>query len=227
MITGVVALAFRMWPVRLLRMVQHHRDLLERRTHRVLVWLAVGVWPTRSLDYVGLLGPAADARAKPARRQARAGRAQHLRRGRPGLRAHAVGGVPLVRLPSLRAGGGRVPARRPRPRPVLCPLEPAELRPPHPGLPGGPGGAGARPHEADHHGRRVRRRDRLRPAERREQLRLGADPALRAADPRRRHHRGGRDHGERAPDRHPLERGAHRSKGPRSSSPTRSSSRNG
>src|SRR5262245_37682535 len=39
-------------------MVQHHRELLERRTQRVLVWLAVGVWLVRSLDYVGLLGPA-------------------------------------------------------------------------------------------------------------------------------------------------------------------------
>jgi small-conductance mechanosensitive channel len=56
--TGLVALAFRMWPIRLLRMIQHHRDLLERRTHRVLVWLAFGVWLTRSLDYVGVLGPA-------------------------------------------------------------------------------------------------------------------------------------------------------------------------
>lgn len=57
-ITGLVALAFRVWPGRLLRMIEHHRDLLERRTHRVLVWLAFGVWLTRSLDYVGVLGPA-------------------------------------------------------------------------------------------------------------------------------------------------------------------------
>jgi potassium efflux system protein len=56
-ITGLVALAFRVWPVRRLRMIEHHRDLLERRTHRVLVWLAFGVWLTRSLDYVGVLGP--------------------------------------------------------------------------------------------------------------------------------------------------------------------------
>jgi small-conductance mechanosensitive channel len=56
-LTGVAALVFRMWPVRLLGMVQHHRDLLERRTHRVLVWLAIGFWTLRSLAYVGLLGP--------------------------------------------------------------------------------------------------------------------------------------------------------------------------
>jgi small-conductance mechanosensitive channel len=57
LLTGVAALVFRMWPVRLLGMVQHHRDLLERRTYRVLVWLAVGAWILRSLSYVGLLGP--------------------------------------------------------------------------------------------------------------------------------------------------------------------------
>ncbi len=56
-LTGVAALVFRIWPVRLLGMVQHHRDLLERRTHRVLLWLAVGLWTIRSLGYVGLLGP--------------------------------------------------------------------------------------------------------------------------------------------------------------------------
>jgi potassium efflux system protein len=57
-ITGLVALALRIWPVRLLRMIEHHRELLERRTHRVLSWLAFAYWLTRSLDYVGLLGPA-------------------------------------------------------------------------------------------------------------------------------------------------------------------------
>jgi potassium-dependent mechanosensitive channel len=56
-LTGGVALVLRMWPVRLLGMVQHHRELLERRTHRVLVWIAVVVWVGRSLAYVGLLGP--------------------------------------------------------------------------------------------------------------------------------------------------------------------------
>ena len=227
LLTGVAALVFLMWPVRLLWMVRHHRDLLERRTHRVLVWVAVCAWTIRSLAYVGLLGPVWVL--------GQGLLAAKVERGALSLSLEDVLAFVLtlwvayllVRLPSLRAGGGRVPARRPRPRPVLCPLEPAELRPAHPGLPGGPGGAGPRPHQADHHGRRVRRRDRLRPAERGEQLRLGADPALRAADPRRRHHRGGRDHGERAPDRHPLERGAHVRRAPRSSSPTRSSSRNG
>jgi len=57
-LTGVAELVLRMWPVRRLGMVRHHRALLEHRAHRVLVWLGVGVWTVRSLSYVGLLGPA-------------------------------------------------------------------------------------------------------------------------------------------------------------------------
>ena len=55
--TGVVALGLRLWPLRRLQMVQHHRTMLERRVQRGLIWLATGVWLIRSLDYVGLLGP--------------------------------------------------------------------------------------------------------------------------------------------------------------------------
>ena len=38
-------------------MVRNHRDLLERRTRRVLVFLAIVAWLVRVLDYVGLLEP--------------------------------------------------------------------------------------------------------------------------------------------------------------------------
>ena len=55
---GVAALLLRVWPLRLLLMVQHHRDLLERRTHHVFVWMLVAGWVVRSLNYVGLLQPA-------------------------------------------------------------------------------------------------------------------------------------------------------------------------
>jgi small-conductance mechanosensitive channel len=55
--TGVVALVLRMWPIRFLRTVQHHRDRLERRARRVLIWFAVVMWFLRTLDIVGLLGP--------------------------------------------------------------------------------------------------------------------------------------------------------------------------
>jgi potassium-dependent mechanosensitive channel len=57
-LVGAAALALRVWPLRLLQMVQHHRDLLERRIRHVLIWLAIGGWVIRALDYVGLLQPA-------------------------------------------------------------------------------------------------------------------------------------------------------------------------
>ncbi len=56
-IVGVVAFALRVWPFRLLQMVQHHRELLERRTYRVFIWLAIVAWLMRVLDYVGLFEP--------------------------------------------------------------------------------------------------------------------------------------------------------------------------
>ena len=52
---GVVALAFGIWPLRLLRMVEHHRDLLERQIYRLLIWAAILTWLTRYLNYLGLL----------------------------------------------------------------------------------------------------------------------------------------------------------------------------
>src|SRR4029450_6980145 len=39
---GLIVYALRLWPLRLLHMVQHHRDLMERRIYRLLLWL-VGV----------------------------------------------------------------------------------------------------------------------------------------------------------------------------------------
>jgi len=55
---GVAAFALRVWPLSLLQMVHHHRDLLERRIHRVLVYLAIGGWVIRTLNSVGLFEPA-------------------------------------------------------------------------------------------------------------------------------------------------------------------------
>ena len=55
---GLVALALRVWPLSSLRMVAHHRELLERRAYRVLVWVAVGGWLMRYLSYLGLFDPA-------------------------------------------------------------------------------------------------------------------------------------------------------------------------
>ena len=66
-LVGATAVALRVWPLRLLQMVQHHRDLLERRTHTVLSWVATIGWLGRTLDYVGLLQPALPALAALAR----------------------------------------------------------------------------------------------------------------------------------------------------------------
>jgi len=55
---GVVALALRVWPLSSLQMVAHHRELLERRVFRLLIWMAVGGWLIRYLNYLGLLDPA-------------------------------------------------------------------------------------------------------------------------------------------------------------------------
>ena len=55
---GVVALALRLWPLSSLQMVAHHRELLERRVFRLLIWIAVGGWSIRYLSYLGLLDPA-------------------------------------------------------------------------------------------------------------------------------------------------------------------------
>ena len=55
---GLIALALRVWPLSSLRMVAHHRELLERRIYRLLIWLAVMGWLIRYLSYLGLLDPA-------------------------------------------------------------------------------------------------------------------------------------------------------------------------
>ena len=55
---GVVALALRVWPLSSLRMVAHHRELLEKRVYRLLIWVAVMGSLVRYLSYLGLLDPA-------------------------------------------------------------------------------------------------------------------------------------------------------------------------
>ncbi len=52
---GLIAVALRVWPLRSLQMVQHHRDLLERKIYRLLVWAAVLSGLFRYLNYLGLL----------------------------------------------------------------------------------------------------------------------------------------------------------------------------
>ena len=56
--SGLVAFALRVWPLRALRMVQRHRDLLEKRAYHLLLWVAIFNWVARYLDHIGLLEPA-------------------------------------------------------------------------------------------------------------------------------------------------------------------------
>jgi potassium efflux system protein len=58
MAAGVVAFAFRTWPLRNLHMVQNHTDLLEKRIYRIFLWMGTIGWSIRFLDYMGLLEPA-------------------------------------------------------------------------------------------------------------------------------------------------------------------------
>jgi X-X-X-Leu-X-X-Gly heptad repeat protein len=55
---GMTVLALRGWPLRMLRMVIHHGDLLEQRINRLFVWAAVAVFLVRLLSDLGLLNPA-------------------------------------------------------------------------------------------------------------------------------------------------------------------------
>jgi potassium efflux system protein len=54
---GLIAISFKVWPLRTLGMIQHHRPMLERRIHRVLFLAAFGGLTIRYLSYLGLLEP--------------------------------------------------------------------------------------------------------------------------------------------------------------------------
>ena len=54
-LSGVVAFALRVWPLRLLQMVRNHRRLLELRAYRVLLVMAIFGWAARLLQHLGLL----------------------------------------------------------------------------------------------------------------------------------------------------------------------------
>lgn len=54
---AVTAFVFRIWPLRRLHMIEHHRERLERRIYRVLLALAILAWGLRYLSYLGLWEP--------------------------------------------------------------------------------------------------------------------------------------------------------------------------
>jgi small-conductance mechanosensitive channel len=55
--SGVVGFALLVWPLRLLRIVHHHRHFLARRARGLLGLAAIWAWTVRSLDHVGLFEP--------------------------------------------------------------------------------------------------------------------------------------------------------------------------
>jgi hypothetical protein len=205
---GLVGVALQVWPLRLLQMVQRHRNLLARRTGTVLRWGASVGWTVRTLNYVGLLQPVLAAGA--------AILAARLERGAVSL---SVGDVvefvlvvwlaylvsafvrfvleedvfPRVRLPrGFSYALSRVYDPCSSPSGFLLGL----------------GVLGLDLANSPFSRRRVQRRHQVRIAERGE-LRLGADLALRATDSRGRRHPYGRPGWGGAPDRHPGQRGTH------------------
>ena len=43
-LSGIAALVLRVWPLRMLQMVKHYRNLLEKRIKRLFVWAAVAAF---------------------------------------------------------------------------------------------------------------------------------------------------------------------------------------
>jgi small-conductance mechanosensitive channel len=54
---GAVTVLLRLWPLKRLRMVETHGDLLVKWAYRLLMWLAVAGWALRLFDQLGLLDP--------------------------------------------------------------------------------------------------------------------------------------------------------------------------
>ncbi len=54
---GLAAVAFHVWPLRTLRLVIHHRDKLEKKLYRFLIWISIIGWIMRYLNYIGMLQP--------------------------------------------------------------------------------------------------------------------------------------------------------------------------
>ena len=57
---GAIAFCFRIWPLASLRMVSNHRHLLERRSYKLIIWVAAIGWVARCLEYTGLLASVLD-----------------------------------------------------------------------------------------------------------------------------------------------------------------------
>ena len=57
-VSGTVSFSLHVWPLNLLKAVQHNVDFLERRSYHVLAFLVIVGWVARLLNYGGLMKPA-------------------------------------------------------------------------------------------------------------------------------------------------------------------------
>ena len=206
---GVIVYALRLWPLRLLHMVQHHRDLLERRIYRLLLWLVAGGWLFRYLDYLGLFDPAWSTVTDFLNTRLERGSISTSVGDIVAFFLTVLGAYLLsafIRFvleedvyPRTRIATGQSYA-------VSSLLNYTILAV---GFVVGPRSTGNGPDQDDRPGRRVRRWHRLRLAERGQQLRFRSDLALRASDPCGRHGSGGQPSRQGAPDRHPCQHRTH------------------
>ena len=181
---SLLAYALVLRPLRLLRMVSRHRVLVRRRLDRGLGLLAAAAWVYATLSIFGVAGSAASLSRRrcwaPSSRWAPS-------RSRSATCSCSPSRVwlsfALARFVNFVLEEDVFPRMRLAARRAVRHLEPGAVHADLPRLPGRPGSGGHRARQA--HGGRGRSRGghRLRPAERGEQLRLGPDPALRAADP--------------------------------------------
>ena len=201
-----VAWALRVRPLRLLRAVQEHRTGLERRLQHVFHLLAGVFWAISVASVLAILGPLTQ-RLTASPRGAAWATARSTSRSATSSPSRSSSGSPsssrapcalCSRRTSSRASASAA-ASRSRSR-AWCTTSILLL-----GFLLGLGGARDRSHPHHDHRRRARRRRGLRPPERREQLRLRADPALRATDPGRRLGAARHAHRRGEADRHPLE----------------------
>jgi len=54
-VSGTLDFAFHVWPLRTLRMVRHHSELIEKRIYRFITWAAIIGWFARFLNNFGFL----------------------------------------------------------------------------------------------------------------------------------------------------------------------------
>ena len=206
---GIVALALRMWPLSSLQMVAHHRELLERKVFRLLIWGTVLSWLMRYLSYLGLLDPAWSL-----------GRNLLSAKLERGTIAISLGNVLEFFLtvwlayllsrflrfvlqedvyPRIDLAPGQSYAVSSLLNYIILAL----------GFVAGSRGAWRRFHQGECSCRSLRRRHRLWAAEYRKQFCLRADLVVRAADSRRRYRGCGQSSGYGATDRYKSERDTH------------------